>query len=197
MNNDGDAHSEFTPGPFPLSAPLVAGLIRLRYVRVSLPSLAENMKRLATAHRGPVLMACWHFAFPTVIYRYRDHQSPGHGGPPSRRGMGGAGGGASGIPVLSGFPGQRWKHGFETAHFQHPGTRGAGIIADGRRGRRASARRASFSSPLFAGPAAALQHGAHPCWRFRSWDRTVLPKPFSNIVIALGPPCGFQRHLRR
>jgi lysophospholipid acyltransferase (LPLAT)-like uncharacterized protein len=29
---------------------------------------------------------------------------------------------------------------------------------------------------------------AHPCWRFRSWDRTVLAKPFSRVVVAFGPP---------
>jgi len=28
---------------------------------------------------------------------------------------------------------------------------------------------------------------AQPCWRFRSWDRTVLAKPFSRVVMAFGP----------
>lgn len=28
---------------------------------------------------------------------------------------------------------------------------------------------------------------AHPCWRFRSWDKTVLAKPFSKVVMAFGP----------
>ena len=36
---------------------------------------------------------------------------------------------------------------------------------------------------------------ADPCWRFRSWDRTVLAKPFSQIVMAIGPPMWIERDI--
>jgi hypothetical protein len=36
---------------------------------------------------------------------------------------------------------------------------------------------------------------AAPCWRFRSWDRTVLAKPFSRIVLAFGPPMFIERDI--
>ena len=29
---------------------------------------------------------------------------------------------------------------------------------------------------------------AKPCWRFRSWDRTILAKPFARIAMVFGPP---------
>jgi len=35
---------------------------------------------------------------------------------------------------------------------------------------------------------------ASPCWRFRSWDRTVLAKPFSRVVLACGAPIRVERH---
>ncbi len=28
----------------------------------------------------------------------------------------------------------------------------------------------------------------HPCWRMRSWDRLVIPRPFARIVSVFGPP---------
>ncbi len=30
--------------------------------------------------------------------------------------------------------------------------------------------------------------GAWPCWRAKSWDRYVIPKPFAKVRIALGEP---------
>ena len=31
-------------------------------------------------------------------------------------------------------------------------------------------------------------------WTTRSWDRTQIPKPFSNVALALGPPIDVPGH---
>jgi hypothetical protein len=36
---------------------------------------------------------------------------------------------------------------------------------------------------------------ASPCWRFNSWDRTLLPKPFSRVVLAFGLPLQVERDI--
>ncbi len=39
-----------------------------------------------------------------------------------------------------------------------------------------------------AAPVVTLAVAAHRCWRFRSWDGFVVPKPFARIAIAYGEP---------
>lgn len=33
-----------------------------------------------------------------------------------------------------------------------------------------------------------ITFAARPCWRFKSWDRFVLPKPFAHCVVVYGDP---------
>jgi lysophospholipid acyltransferase (LPLAT)-like uncharacterized protein len=37
-------------------------------------------------------------------------------------------------------------------------------------------------------PMLSITYGAHPAWTFRSWDRFLVPKPFSRSVILMGKP---------
>lgn len=37
-------------------------------------------------------------------------------------------------------------------------------------------------------PLLAAAIGARPCWRFASWDRSILPLPFARVVCAFGEP---------
>jgi hypothetical protein len=64
-----------------------------------------------------------------------------------------------------------------------------GLIADGSRG---PARKAQEGVLLLArhtqAPLVPVSMAAYPCWRFRSWDRTVLARPFSRLVYGFGPP---------
>ena len=56
----------------------------------------------------------------------------------------------------------------------------------GLKGRRALPRKAFCFSPAIPElPLLPVSMAADPCWRFRSWDRTVLAKPFSKIVMAI------------
>ncbi|MCL4694910.1 MAG: hypothetical protein KJ060_20655, partial [Candidatus Hydrogenedentes bacterium] len=60
---------------------------------------------------------------------------------------------------------------------------------DGPRGpRRESKPGVAILSGRTGAPIIPLVLGVSPCWRLRSWDRMVLPKPFSQIVCAFGEP---------
>ncbi|MCL4217465.1 MAG: DUF374 domain-containing protein [Candidatus Hydrogenedentes bacterium] len=37
-------------------------------------------------------------------------------------------------------------------------------------------------------PIIPVAFAATPCWRMRSWDRLIVPKPFGRIICAYGPP---------
>ena len=196
MNHKRDAHSGLHPDRFPFLPPLAAGLIRLHYRTCKFTIVGREHEEFGFAHRGPVLMACWHFAFPTVIYRYRDHHtlvmvSRSRDGEWAARVVA-----RLGYRCFRGSPGKGGSVALKQLISHIQGTRGAGIIADGSQGPPRIAQKGILLLARYSGaPLLPASMAAHPCWRFRSWDRTVLPKPFSNIVMALGPPLWVPRDI--
>jgi lysophospholipid acyltransferase (LPLAT)-like uncharacterized protein len=66
---------------------------------------------------------------------------------------------------------------------------GGGFIADGSQGPPRVAQKGILLLARYTGaPLVPVSMAARPHWRFRSWDRTVLAKPFSHVAIALGRP---------
>lgn len=67
--------------------------------------------------------------------------------------------------------------------------RSAALVADGSQG---PARRAQPGAILLASrsgvPVFPLTWAANRYWTFRSWDRTILPKPFARLTVLIGPP---------
>ena len=65
----------------------------------------------------------------------------------------------------------------------------AGIVADGSQG---PARKAQSGPILLAAktgcPIMPMAWSADSYWTFKSWDRTILPKPFARIFVEFGPP---------
>jgi len=140
--------------------------------------------------RGPaVLYACWHFAYPAVIYHFRDRNGMlmvsrsqdgewiarvlEHMGFRSARGSPGKGGGTALRRMIGhireGYPG--------------------GLIADGSQGPPLVAQKGILILARHTGvPLVPVSMAARPCWRFPSWDRTVLVKPFGHVALAFGPP---------
>ena len=48
---------------------------------------------------------------------------------------------------------------------------------------------------LSGAPIVPLAYAASRCWRLRSWDRLVVPKPFSRVVLTAGEPIELPREL--
>jgi len=42
-----------------------------------------------------------------------------------------------------------------------------------------------------------LAAGASGAWRVRSWDRSLIPHPFSRLCVAYGPPRRVPAHMER
>jgi len=65
----------------------------------------------------------------------------------------------------------------------------AGIVADGSQG---PPRKAQAGAVLLASrtgcPIMPVAWSASSYWAFRSWDRTILPKPFARLHVEVGPP---------
>jgi lysophospholipid acyltransferase (LPLAT)-like uncharacterized protein len=65
----------------------------------------------------------------------------------------------------------------------------AGIVADGSQG---PARQAQSGPVLLSArtgcPVIPMSWSASAYWTFKSWDRTILPKPFARIFVCFGPP---------
>lgn len=69
-------------------------------------------------------------------------------------------------------------------------------IPDGPRGPRHVAKAgAVILSQLSRAPILPLSYAAHRVWRLRSWDRLLVPRPFTRVVLAVGPLIRVPRHL--
>lgn len=173
----------------PLGPPLLAGLIKMLHQSCDRRILGQEYDITARPHKPPVLHACWHFAFPAIIYHFRHRNgilmvSRSRDGEWIARVLT-----HLGYECVRGSP----KKGGSTALRQMLTLvrrgRSIGLIADGSQG---PARKAQEGVLLLArhtqAPLVPVSMAAHPCWRFRSWDRTVLAKPFSRLVYGFGPP---------
>lgn len=65
---------------------------------------------------------------------------------------------------------------------------------DGSQGPARIAQKGILALALHSGaPLLPVSMAANPCWRLRSWDRTLIAKPFSRIVMTFGPLIRIQR----
>lgn len=65
--------------------------------------------------------------------------------------------------------------------------RSAALLCDGPRGPARVAKSGAFVIAQQSGrPLLGAAMGARPCWRFASWDRSILPLPFARVVCAFG-----------
>ncbi len=66
---------------------------------------------------------------------------------------------------------------------------GVGIVADGSRGPRHQAQAGSMQlSRITGAPVFPITYDAHPKYEFQSWDRSVLPLPFSRCTVKFASP---------
>lgn len=150
--------------------------------------LGEENLEAGRAWGGPTIAAFWHCAYPSILYFFRDQgyltiisrsrdgelaaRMVEKLGYKSFRGSSGRGGATALKQLISAFR-------------KAPG---GGFVADGSRGPARVAQKGLLVLSLHAGsPILPIGMAAYPCWRFRSWDRTVLAKPFSRVVMVFEP----------
>ena len=177
----------------PFLPPLAATVMRLLHRTCRFEIIGEE-NEWASRGFNPRIAAFWHFSYPTVLYFFRDH---GYLTVVSRsrdgefaarlvkslgyfpfRGSPGKGGAAALKGIISAFRGGP----------------GGGFVADGSQGPAQVAQKGLLLLAMYSGsPIIPVSVAADRCWRFRTWDRTLLPKPFARIAFAIGPMIRIER----
>ncbi|MBU0675576.1 MAG: lysophospholipid acyltransferase family protein [Proteobacteria bacterium] len=187
---------------YPLSlwlAPFIfQGLTRLIYGSCRVREIGRENVRLLEAGGRPYIAALWHYGVFFVVHRSQglkwvamvSGSKDGEYiarilkriGIATVRGSRGKGG----IQALKGM----------TAAIVDEGHNGV-IVADGSQG---PARKVQAGVILLASrtgvPILPVCCAADRYWAFRSWDRTVLPKPFSRIIMTYGLPLSVPEGLK-
>ncbi len=199
----GSVLKKLTAERFPLIPRVLAGMYRAwhRTCRFSVSGL-EHLES-AKAGDGLVLFASWHFAFPAVIYYFRDRNgmvmvSRSRDGEWISKVLEWLG-----YRIARGSPGKRGAAALREmlAFFlslppEKGGLAGLGLIADGSQGPAQVAQKGILVLARHTGaPLLPVCMAANPCWRFRSWDRTMLARPFGRIAFAFGPPIRLDRDI--
>lgn len=182
-------HKRITADRLAFAPALGAALIRLHHATCHFTIMGREYEEEAFRMGKAPIFTSWHFAFPTVLYHFRDRNGMvmvsrsrdgewiarvlQHLGYHSARGSPGKGGGTALRELIA-----HMKKGYS-----------AGLIADGSQGPPLVAQKGILvlarhtQSPLLP-----VSLAASPCRRFRSWDRTLLPMPFSHVALVYGPP---------
>jgi lysophospholipid acyltransferase (LPLAT)-like uncharacterized protein len=194
--NKKDPRGGLHPDRFPFLPWLAATLFRLHHRTCKFTILGGEHEAFALHCDGPALTTTWHFAFPAFVYRFRDCSaltmvSRSRDGEWVARVMQ-----HLGYRCFRGSPGKGGSTALKQLISHIKGTRGGGFIADGSQGPPRIAQKGILLLARYSGaPLVPLSMAADPRWRFPSWDRTVLAKPFSNIVMAFGPPIWIDRDI--
>jgi lysophospholipid acyltransferase (LPLAT)-like uncharacterized protein len=196
VDNEQDYRRQLHPDRLPFLPPLIAAAIRLLHRSCKFTILGKEHEDAAWISRSPTLMACWHFAFPAVIYRFRDIKalvmvSRSRDGEWAARVVQ-----QLGYRCFRGSPGKGGSNALKQLISYVHRARGAGLIADGSQGPPRIAQKGILLLARYSGaPLLPVSMAARPCWRFHSWDRTVLAMPFSRIVLAFGAPMRIRRDI--
>ncbi len=172
----------------PFLPALLSVVLRVLHRTCRISIIGEEHIQAAARCGGPAIAAFWHFSFPTILYFFRDK---GYLTIISRSRDGELAAGLVkrlGYSPFRGSPGKGGAAALKGIISAFRDSPGGGFVADGSQGPAQIAQKGLLILSLHSGrPIFPVSIAAEPCWRFRSWDRTVLPKPFSRIIIAFGP----------
>ena len=170
------------PAPAALLARAMCGTLRVRVLR---PELEEAFRG-----RGRnVIYAFWHGHLLYLMYRYRGSGvhilvSQSRDGEFLSRILG-----RFGLPAIRGSSTRGGRRSFLTLVRHMRGGGSAGIAPDGPRGPRHRAQPGIIGLARLSGvPILPVAVGARWKVEFRSWDRFLLPLPFSRVVVAYDDP---------
>lgn len=136
----------------------------------------------------PRIAAFWHFSYPTILYVFRDCgyltiTSRSRDGEFAARMVR-----SLGFFTFRGSPGKGGATALKNmiAAFKQSG--GGGFVADGSQGPAQVAQRGLLVLAMYSGaPIMPVSIAANRCWRLPTWDKTVVPMPFSTVAVSYGP----------
>lgn len=184
----------FTAERLAFLPPLIAGMYRLLHWTCRFTILGREHDEAAWRLGPPVLYTSWHFAFPAVIYHFRDRNgmlmvSRSRDGEWAAEVVK-----RLGYQSFRGSPGKGGSAALKQLISAIKSAQGGGFIADGSQGPPLIAQKGILLLARYTrAPLVPVSVAANPCWRFRSWDRTLLAKPFSHVAVAMGRPLAVEK----
>ncbi|MCE5335063.1 MAG: lysophospholipid acyltransferase family protein [Desulfobacteraceae bacterium] len=178
----------------PFLPALIAVLLRVLHRTCKFTIIGEENLREAQKTGGPVIAAFWHSSFPGVLYYFRDRgyltiTSRSRDGELAARLVN-----RLGYTAFRGSPGKGGAIALKQLISAFRGSAGGGFPADGSQGPVQVVQKGLIVLGMYTGsPIFAVSVAADRCWRFRSWDRTILAKPFANVVLAVSPSIRVER----
>ena len=173
---------------------LAAAALRLIHLSCRFEIVGEENYRVLLERNDPKIAAFWHFCYPSILYFFRDQ---GYLTIISRSRDGELA--ARMVKRLGYFPfrgsprkgGAAALKGMISAFRDGPG---GGFVADGSQGPAQVAQEGLLLLARYTGsPIIPVSVAAGRCWRLRTWDRTLLPKPFTKVAFAFGPMMRIER----
>ena len=198
MADNRDRHRGLNPDRLPVLPPLIAALFRALHRTCKFTILGREHEEAVRSSGRPIIPTTWHFAFPAVIYHFRDENgllmvSRSRDGEWTSRILK-----HLGYRCFRGSPGKGGSTALKQLISHIQGSFGGGFIADGSQGPPRIAQKGILLLARYSGlPLLPLSMAADPCWRFRSWDRTVLAKPFRRSYWHLGRRYGLRETAQR
>jgi hypothetical protein len=175
--------------------PLLAGaVLRLIHRTCRFEIVEEEFYRNVKETEKPCIAAFWHFCYPSLLYFFRDQGyltiiSRSRDGELAARVVK-----RFGFFSFRGSPGKGGStalKGIISAFRDGPG---GGFVADGSQGPAQVAQKGLLLLAMYSGrPIVPVSVAASRCWRFRTWDRTLLPKPFAKVTVVFGPLIRMER----
>ncbi len=177
----------------PLLPPLAAVAMRLLHRTCRIEIVGEENYRAAEGI-NPRIAAFWHFTYPSILYFYRDQGyltiiSRSRDGEFAARLVKGLG-----YHPFRGSPGKGGVAALKGIISAFQNCPGGGFVADGSQGPSQVAQKGLLLLAMYSGcPIMPVSVAADRNWRFRTWDRTLLPKPFARVVFSWGPMIRVER----
>ena len=173
---------------------ITAGAIRLLHRSCRFEIVGEENLRRAYEIEMPKIAAFWHFAFPTLIYFFRDkgyltivsRSRDGEFAAKMSQGLG--------FSPFRGSPKKGGASALKGMISAFKACPGGGFVADGSQGPAQIAQKGLLILAMYSGsPIVPISVAATRCWRLPTWDKTVIPMPFSKVLVSFGPMIWVER----
>ncbi len=167
---------------------LAAAFFRVLHGSCTYTIVGGEYEDEAMRFSGPKLFTCWHFAYPVVLHYFRDNNamimvSRSRDGEWASRILE-----RLGYECFRGSPGKGGSTALRQLINQLKKAPGGGFVADGSQGPPLIAQKGILLLARYTGaPLVPMSVAAKPCWHLKTWDRTVVAKPFSRLGVAFGP----------
>ncbi len=178
----------------PFLPSLTVAALKLLHRTCRFEIVGEEICRAFHDIEGPRLAVFWHFSYPSILYFFRDQ---GYLTITSRSRDGELAARVAqrlGYFPFRGSPGKGGVAALKGIISAFRDSRGGGFAADGSQGPARVVQKGVLLLAMYSGcPIYSIGIAADRCWRFRTWDKTLLPKPFAKVAISWGPVIQVER----